>query len=889
LKYLFILFLFLSTNKVEAQSLVLPMNENWEFTKDIYSIENNGVRAATWQHVALPHTWNVAEVMDDVPGYFRGTGTYKKRFFAKKEWANKEVYLLIEGANQSTAVYLNGKITGTHTGGYTAFYVPLTQHLIPGKQNELIIQVDNSHNPAIPPLTADFTFYGGLYRQVSMIIADPVHFSFNEMGSNAVYISTPDVSAEQASLKIKAVISGKSISNKVILISRLYDAKDKLIVEIALPVFPGIKKDSTFERIVQIAQPRLWSPSNPYLYRVVTTISDAATGKVLDEIKNPVGFRWFRFDGSQGFFLNGKPMKLMGASRHQDYEGMGNAVSKKLGRRDVELIKEMGGNFLRVAHYPQDAAIMQACDELGILASVEIPVVNEITESDSFYNNSMRMQQEMIRQNFNHPSVIIWCYMNEVLLRPQFNEDKQRQAQYFNNITKLAKRLDSLTRAEDPTRYTMMANHGAYNRYRENGLLDIPMIVGWNLYAGWYGADMKGFPAFLDQFHKDYPSTPMLVTEYGADADPRIRSINPVRFDKSIEYSTRFHQYYFHEMIKRPFVGGGMVWNLADFNSETRNETMPHINNKGLLEWNRKPKDPYYFYKAALSEKPFIKILGAGMSISIADSGNFAHRRLQVANNFDAVALFVNGKQLESRFTDQSIAEWDVALKNGINIIEAKASKNGKRYSDKLSVNLSLQPALLTDTVNRFKKLHVLLGAGRYFTDDKNEIWIPAQQYKKGGWGYIGGKPFKLSSGNLPYGTDKNIRGTFNDPIYQTQQTGLSAFRLDVPAGEYEITMHFAELVGGNVQQLVYNLDSSGRTEQKVNRIFDVVVNGKTVFKDLNIEQQYGIAVALNKTIRRNVKDNEGINITFSAVEGEPVLNALQVKKLSNKYTTTKK
>ncbi|MCP9749397.1 DUF4982 domain-containing protein [Ferruginibacter sp. HRS2-29] len=865
------------------------MNENWEFTKDIYSIENNSLRAATWQHVALPHTWNIADVMDDAPGYFRGTGTYRKKFLAGKDLVNKEVYLFIEAANQSTAVFLNGKITGTHTGGYTAFYVPLSQYLLPGKENELVIQVDNSHNAAIAPLTADFTFYGGLYRQVSLVAVNPVHFSFNEMGSKAVYISTPEVSVERASLKIRSVLAGKYSSKKIILVTELYDAKNKRIAETALPIFPGAANDTAFERTIQVEKPHLWSPSAPYLYKAVTRIKDAVTGTVLDEIKNPVGFRWFRFDAAQGFFLNGKPLKLMGGSRHQDREGMGNAVSKKLARRDVELIKEMGGNFLRVAHYPQDAAVIQACDELGILTSVEIPVVNEITESDSFYSNCMRMQQEMIRQYYNHPSVIIWCYMNEILLRPQFNNDKERQSRYFSNITTLAKKLDSLTRVEDPYRYTMMANHGAYSRYRETGLLDIPMIVGWNLYAGWYGADIKGFPAFLDQFHKDYPATPMLVTEYGADADPRIRSATPVRFDKSIEYSTKFHQYYFYEMMNRPFVGGGMVWNLADFNSETRNETMPHINNKGLLQWNRKPKDPYYFYKAALSEKPFIKILGASDYSAVADSGlNVAYHLLQVANNFDTVLLFVNGKKQGPGTTQQSLATWKIPFRNGVNTIEAKAFRNGKVYSDRLSVKFRLQPFVLTDTVIRFEKMNVLLGADRYFTDDINEVWIPSQQYRQGSWGYIGGKPLKLSSGNLPYGTDKNILGTFNDPVYQTQQAGIKNLRLDVPAGEYEVILHFAELVGGTTQQLVYNLDSSGRTEQKVKRVFDVSINGKRVVEKLDLELQYGVAVAMHKTIRVVVGNNKGIDIAFSAIEGEPVLNALQVKKLNIKTVTTK-
>ncbi|RZM15925.1 MAG: hypothetical protein EOO88_43215, partial [Pedobacter sp.] len=378
--------------------------------------------------------------------------------------------------------------------------------------------------------------------------------------------------------------------------TRLFNAERKLVRSVSTPALINASQNKEIVQDIPVTYPTLWSVASPYLYKASTIITEASTGKVLDEIEHSVGFRWFTFDASQGFFLNGKSLKLIGASRHQDRKGFGNAVPDSLARKDVVLLKEMGGNFLRVAHYPQDPAVLKACDELGILASVEIPVVNEITETDSFYNNCLQMQVEMIRQHYNHPSVIIWCYMNEVLLRPSFNDDKARQTLYFSNIAKLAGRLDSLTRKEDPFRYTMIAHHGNYNQYKEVGLIDIPMIVGWNLYQGWYGSKIEDLPPYLDRYHRDYPQKPMMITEYGADADPRIRSTDPVRFDKSIEYATYYHQYYLEQIMQRPFVAGAQVWNLADFNSETRNESMPHINNKGLLQWDRTPKDPYYFY-----------------------------------------------------------------------------------------------------------------------------------------------------------------------------------------------------------------------------------------------------------------------------------------------------
>jgi beta-galactosidase len=853
-----------------AQRVELSFNNDWQFSKDNFSFNNNpGIQ---WQKLSLPHTWNIADVMDDEPGYYRGIATYKKTFSLHKKYKGREVFLNFEGANQQATVFINGKNAATHTGGYTGFFVRLTPFLQFEKDNEIVVQVDNSHNKNIPPLSADFTFYGGIYRDVHLIIAEPIHFSFNK-GSKGILISTPMVNKQKAAVNIKAVISNSSAKTRQIIVATtVYNAK-KIEVAKAFNSIIVEKGERKLEQKISISNPVLWSTDNPYLYKVVTTIVDLTTRKKLDEISQPLGLRWFKFDAQKGFFLNDRPLKLIGASRHQDYKDMGNALPDSLAVKDVQLLKDMGGNFLRVAHYPQDPSVLQACDELGILASVEISVVNEITESDSFYNNCLQMQQEMIRQNFNHPSVIIWCYMNEILLRPSFNNDKDRQKIYFANIAKLAKRLDSITRKEDPYRPTMIAHHGNYNLYKETGLIDIPMITGWNLYQGWYGANIKDLPVYLDRYHKDYPGKPMMITEYGADADPRIRSLEPVRFDKSIEYATAFHQYYYKEIMARPFIAGAMIWNLADFNSETRNETMPHINNKGIMQWDRTPKDPYYYYKAMLMKDPFIKILGDDVQAGEADSGTaIVNRVIQVANNLATVELSLNGIGLQKTMTQNGIATFTIALKNGDNRIKVKGSRNGKIVADSNIINCQIHEPL--------SQLNILLGAKRSFIDHYGQLWIPGHEYKKGGWGWIAGKAFKLPKGQLPYGTDKNIKETFDDPIYQTQQTGISEFKIDAPDGNYELTLHFAELLGGKVEGMVYNLDSAGRTEVAAKRMFDVIVNNESILQNFNIAQQYGEVTPVNKKIKLQLENGAGIRIVFKPIQGEPVLNAVQLKRL---------
>lgn len=859
-----------------APRLVQKIDDNWQFAK-----ENN---TASWQTVSLPHTWNIADVMDDEPGYYRGVGIYKRSLHIPAELKGKQLFLFFEGANQVTEVIVNGKPAGKHTGGYAAFYIPISGYINAGAENEIAVKVDNSYNAAVPPLSADFTFFGGAYRDVYLVATNAVHFSTNNYGSHSVQISTPLVNEKSATVSVKTKIANENkVARKIVVAATIKDAKGKTVATTTAKLSTAANSDQFFTLpLIKLKEPELWSPGRPCLYDVITELKDASTGELLDVIKSPLGFRWFHFDAAKGFFLNGKPCKLVGTSRHQDYKDKGNALPDSLAVRDVELLKEMGGNFLRVAHYPQDPSVLEACDRLGILASVEIPVVNEITESEEFYKNCYAMQVEMVRQHYNHPSVIMWCYMNEVLLRMRHNDDKAKQKKYIAAITKLAKNLDSITRKEDPYRYTMIANHGDYAKYQQAGLTEIPMVVGWNLYSGWYGANLRDFPAFLDTFHAKHPGKPMLVSEYGADADPRIRSFDPVRFDKSIEYTLKFHQFYLKEMLARPFVAAAMVWNLADFNSETRNESMPHINNKGLLEWDRSPKDPYYYYKAMLSKEPFIKILGAEKIIAVPGSAGRAKVwPLQVAGNAEQVELTVNGENTGIAKVENGIAEWNVPLKEGENKLSASCIINGKTYTDQQTVSLNWLATGFTTKKEEWQPLNILVGAQRYFTDSEGRVWVPAVQYGSNGWGYIGGKLFKApGNGRLPYGTDKNIKGTDNDPIYQTQQIGIEQFRFDVPAGEYELVLHFAELLGGPVKEIPYNLSNDDRIEPNGKRVFSVYVNGELLLDNFNIAEQAGTAIPVIK--KMNVKPAAGkpILVDFKAIEGEPVLNAIQLRRL---------
>lgn len=848
---------------------VININQNWSFSKDQKS---QGYAQLKYTSVNIPHTWNAFDVLDDVPGYYRGVGYYKKKLQLLPAWKAKKIYLDFGGANQETEVYLNGKKIGQHIGGYTGFTIALNGLKFNGS-DEIVVKVDNSHNEAIAPLSGDFTFFGGLYRNVSLVVVNEAHFGEAQYGTNGVYIHAENVGQQNATIRVKGNVVNQATAKLLKIVTTITDATAKKVGESTITGTDAFQLPA-----IAIKNPILWSPENPYLYRATTKLIDPETNIVLDEISTNIGLRYFSFDANKGFFLNGSPLKLIGASRHQDFAKMGNAVPTALQVKDVEMLKEMGGNFLRVAHYPQDQAILDACDRLGILASVEIPIVNEITESEAFYNNCKAMQVEMIKQGYNHPSIVMWAYMNEVLLKMRYGNDPQRKKTYLKSIENLAQQLEDLTRKLDPLRYTLMSNHGDVNGYTNAGLTKIPMVVGWNLYQGWYGGKSADFGPNLDKIHAAMPDKPLMVTEYGADIDPRIHADLPMRFDKSLEYGMEYHQIYIKAIMQRPFIAGAAAWNLADFSSESRSETMPGINNKGLLTLDRKPKNTYFLYKANFSQAPYIKIGDGSWTLR---SDIKAKQNLTVMSNLDSATLMVNGKSYEKKAFNEALASWDISLKPGKNIIVAKGYKNGKSYTDQSTIDFVLQPQAFLSGTHSF---NILMGSQRQFTDDQQQVWLPSKAYKTNTWGHIGGEAFKIkNSSRMAYGSDKNIIGTQNDPIYQTQQVDIEGYQLTVPKGKYEITLHFAELMGNGIQtSLPYNLDSLVAEGKEIppQRIFDVYLNGKAIIKALNLAAKYGIAQRVHQKFECTVTDDKGIRLSFKGIEGKPVLNAIQVKKL---------
>ncbi|MDD7885380.1 glycoside hydrolase family 2 TIM barrel-domain containing protein [Flavivirga sp. 57AJ16] len=873
---LFINFLFfISLNTIRAQQTTIQsINTGWSFFKG----DINNSTDLDWQAINIPHSWNTDDTLDETPGYYRGIGWYKKNIYISQNWKDKDIFIFFEGANQETEVYVNGTLVGHHIGGYTAFNFNITAYLQP-TNNEILVKVDNAHNEDIPPLSGDFSYYGGIYRDVYLKAVNRTHFKIDKYTSPGVFITTPTVTDEKASVLVKGSISGPT--KNIVLQIEILDTEGLLIDEKQ----SQINKNSAFEvGFKNIESPKLWSPDSPYLYKVVATLIDKTNKTTLDKIVQPLGFRWFNFDAVTGFSLNGKPLKLIGASRHQDYKNMGNALVDALHKNDVELLKDMGGNFIRVAHYPQDPTILETCDRLGILAAVETPGNNRVTETNAFTHNSLEMQKEMIRQGYNHPSVMMWGYMNEVLIHPRYDNDTLEREKYYTFLRELAQKIETLTRQEDPNRYTIIAFHGDYERYKKVGLINIPKIAGWNLYHGWYVGEFSGFGAFMDRFHEDYPNTPTLITEYGAGSDQSLHDFTPNRFDFTEEYNVAYHTAYLRAILDRSYISGGIIWNLVEFNNEYREDVVPHINSKGILTTDRKPKDTYWFYKANLITKPFVKIGAENWTkrSQQANSGSelIATQPVIVFSNSEAVQLFLNGKKIGTETPNLGMATFQVPFKNGQNILRAK----GEDTEDFLIIEFQVIPNNLKSKENAFASLNVSLGDQRmYFDAQTKTAWVPEKEYTTGNWGYVGGKVFRTNPSDDRYGSFNNIFGTESNSLYETQRTGITAFKADVPNGVYDITIHLAELLSSDqLKNLIYNLeDGTDKSKSTLAvRDFDILINDQIILKNISNNNYLKPFKAYRLKTRTFVQDNQGITINFNSFKGESILNAIQIEKV---------
>ena len=599
--------------------------KNWQFTGP------DGKATA----VDLPHTWNNIDGQDGGNDYWRGTCIYKTQFTAPAfDKDTQQVWLQFEGVNASAKVTLNGVEVARHDGGYSTFRADVTALL--ADSNELIVEADNSKNDRVYPQKADFTFYGGIYRDVSLLAVNRNHIALDYLGGPGVQI-TPTVNGANADIEVKTWMEGDGEIE-----FSIYDAA-------GAEVLTGKGLDTT----VTLEHPHLWDGvRDPYLYTCAVRL--VLNGEVQDEVRQRFGVRSFSVDPKRGFFLNGRPYPLHGVSRHQDRKGLGNAITREMHDEDMQLIKELGANTIRLAHYQHDQYFYDLCDEAGMVVWAEIPYISEHMPNGR--ENTISQMKELIVQNYNHACIVCWGVSNEITISTKDNRDMRDNHHVLND----------LCHEMDKTRLTTLACYAMCGPF--NPVAHITDLVSWNLYLGWYVPGLFLNDLWMDFFHLCYPNRALGFSEYGAEGMPNLHSSHPRRGDHTEEYQAIYHEYMLRCFDRHKWLWATHVWNMYDFAADARDQGgEPGMNHKGLVTFDRKTKkDSFYIYKAWWSDEPFVHIC----------SKRYADRteneiEVKVYSNQKQVSLYVNGEKLSEQ-EGEHIFKFRVKL-NGETKVQAVA------------------------------------------------------------------------------------------------------------------------------------------------------------------------------------------------------------------------
>ena len=631
--------------------------------------------AAPWSDVTLPHTWNALDGEDGGSNYYRGIGWYRRHLTAPPDFTaggGRQAFLQFDGANIVTDVYLNGTHLGQHRGGFAAFRFDVTSVLVAG-DNVLAVKVDNSSFNDVPPLSADFTFFGGLYRDAHLLTTDSLHVDVEDFASPGVYI-TPTVGSDgSAEISVRARVKNAGAADVAAQMTvTLVDASG-----VPFARFPGnaYTAHAGMTEDLRVAtmnlRPHLWNGrSDPYLYAAYVEIGH--DGKVTDVVSQPFGFRSFAVDPNTGFSLNGQPYDLHGVNRHQDRLDMGWAITNREHDQDMALIVEMGATAIRLAHYQHAQHFYDLCDSNGIVAWAELPLVNDITPSQAFTDNAHQQLTELIRQSFNHPAIVFWSIGNE-----QHNDDAPTNA--------LLADLAALVATEDPNRLSTYAHCCASDT---GGLPNHTDVVAYNEYFGWYTGNYNQFGGWADGVHAARPGKPIAVSEYGAGAALTQHADNPSEpvaagpFHPE-EYQALLHEATWKQIAARPFLWGKFIWNMFDFASDGRNEgDTPGRNDKGMVSYDRlTKKDAFYWYKANWSNEPFVYITGRRFNPRTT-----ATIDVKVYSNLETVSLTIGGVALPAQTsTDHIFLFPAVPLTPGQTVVDATATRGSVVATDEVA------------------------------------------------------------------------------------------------------------------------------------------------------------------------------------------------------------
>lgn len=666
--------------KAEARE-VTPFNNGWEFKKGPFPTDAMQTAArwnADWEQVNVPHTWNADDMQKKTNSFYAGVAYYRKHYVFPESLEGKRLFLRFEGVGACAEVYVNGYLVGTHKGAYSAFVCEIGSQVRLGEENEIVVKADNAARPDVIPVNhALFGVYGGIYRPVWLIVTEPCNIVVNDCASPGVYITQKNVSKQSADVSVRVKLDNATLAPAALELENAIYTREGKLVKVHRQSFELTPQGvQNYVSDFKISHPHLWQGrEDPYLYKVVSRLKQ--DGQVIDEVIQPLGLRKYEAVAGKGFFLNGKKYPMYGVTRHQDWWGMGSALTNREHDFDLDQIMEVGATTVRFAHYQQSDYIYSRCDTLGLIIWAEIPFVNRVTGQE--WDNVHQQMRELIRQSFNHPSIYVWGIHNEVYHPHGYT-------------AALTQSVHDLCKLEDPDRYTVAVNGYGHAEHPVNGNTD---IQGMNRYFGWYEKKIQDIKPWIEKMEKEYPWQRLMLTEYGADANIEHQTEllgDALNWDSDFypeTFQTKTHEYQWGVISQHPYILASYLWNMFDFAvPQWKRGGVDARNMKGLITFDRKiRKDAFYWYKANWSKEPVLYL---------TQRRNTERERREtsvtVYSNLGTPRVFLNGRELDGvrkGYTDVHYIFDQVTLAEGRNVLRAVIVSDGKEYTDEIVWNYS--------------------------------------------------------------------------------------------------------------------------------------------------------------------------------------------------------
>ncbi|WP_243652720.1 glycoside hydrolase family 2 TIM barrel-domain containing protein [Novosphingobium sp. PhB165] len=852
---------------------VVPLGSDWSFhLGDLPAgAESADFDVSAWDKVSLPHNWNrmggTAKRREDYQNV-KGSGWYRRGFPTPDKLGNRRVWVQFDAASVVADVWVNGVHLGRHAGAFAGFRFDATPALRPSGENVLVVRVDNSSprekgSPTadVIPMNGDWPMYGGLYRPASLIVTAPLRIAMEDFGGPGIYASTTALENGKAGLRVLTRLENgtkKAAAGKLQI--RVLDRDGRVAAASFVPYRTAAAGEragrSEVASELVLASPHLWDGlRDPYLYRVNVRLLDHA-GRVVDEVEQPLGIRTMRIDPQSGFWLNGRHIALHGVSRHQDRPGKGWAITPDDIAQDTAMIREIGANTVRLAHYQHANETYRQMDEAGMVVWAEIPLVDRSaswyseTTTEAFAANAEQQLRELIRQEYNHPSIAVWSIANEVNLEAA----KGRGA---SNARPLLERLQAVVHAEDPLRPATLADCcGTIAEENKPGLdsvAGITDVIGYNRYHGWYGNTVDFLGRDLDRLHGRFAHQPISISEYGAGGaltqhtdDPLGGPIAAFGRPHPEEFQSHLLEDSWKQIAARPYVWASWVWNMFDFSNELRLEgDLTDTNDKGLVTFDRKTrKDAFYFYKANWSQEPTLYLAERRHS-----SRPYPVVEVKAYANTETAQLSLNGRSLGEARCEVGICRWpEVTLDPGENRLEATGMRDGKRISDAITWTFEGRPGLY----------HIRAGTLEEQRAPDGVLW-GSDVFSKGGEAHFRDRP-SMSRGGEP-GPVRPVLGTRNQAPYGSWREGDFRYAIPVPNGRYTVRMHFFE------------------PDEKAGvgtRQFQVLAEGREAAR-IDVRREAKAArTALTREIAVNVADGT-LDLVFQPINGPAIVSGIEV------------